>query len=114
MTVQDLLHSFLDYKCLLLYCDWLGSDLRIGHFFYEWWATNKESHMTSFLWINCLPTQVWMTSDFPSNSIVTDFSSTNESLNCVPLYNSGMNQILNTTFNSSHYSVFIHCCINMC
>jgi hypothetical protein len=29
----DSLRSFLDYECLLFYCDWLGSDLRIGHFF---------------------------------------------------------------------------------
>jgi hypothetical protein len=32
MTAYDLLHSFLDYEFLLLYCDRLGSDLRIGHF----------------------------------------------------------------------------------
>jgi hypothetical protein len=23
----------MDYVCLLFYCDWLGSDLRVGHFF---------------------------------------------------------------------------------
>jgi hypothetical protein len=28
-----LLRSLLDYKCLLFFCDRLGSDLRIGHFF---------------------------------------------------------------------------------
>jgi hypothetical protein len=33
MTVSDTLHSLLDYECLLFCCDWLGSDLRIGHFF---------------------------------------------------------------------------------
>jgi hypothetical protein len=33
MTVLDSLHSLLDYKCLLFYCDSFGSDLRIGHFF---------------------------------------------------------------------------------
>jgi hypothetical protein len=33
MTAEDSLHSLLDYECLLFYSDWLGSDLRIGHFF---------------------------------------------------------------------------------
>jgi hypothetical protein len=33
MTAQDSLQSLLDYECLLFHCDWLGSDLRIGHFF---------------------------------------------------------------------------------
>jgi hypothetical protein len=32
-TAQDSLHSLLDYECLLFYCDWLVSDLRVGHFF---------------------------------------------------------------------------------
>jgi hypothetical protein len=32
MTPWDSLHSVLDYECLLFCCDWLGSDLRIGHF----------------------------------------------------------------------------------
>jgi hypothetical protein len=31
MTVEDSLHSLLDNECLLFHCDWLGSDLRIGH-----------------------------------------------------------------------------------
>jgi hypothetical protein len=33
MTVSDSLHSWLDYECLPFCCDWLGSDLRVGHFF---------------------------------------------------------------------------------
>jgi hypothetical protein len=33
MTAWDSLHSLLDYECLLFHCDWVGSDLRIGHFF---------------------------------------------------------------------------------
>jgi hypothetical protein len=33
MTTLGSLHSLLDYECLLFYCDWLGSDLRVGHFF---------------------------------------------------------------------------------
>jgi hypothetical protein len=33
MTVSYSLHSSLDYERLLFHCDWLGSDLRIGHFF---------------------------------------------------------------------------------
>jgi hypothetical protein len=35
MTGWDPLHSLQDYECLLFYSDWLGSDLRIGHFFYN-------------------------------------------------------------------------------
>jgi hypothetical protein len=31
MTVEDSLRSLLDYECLFFRCDWLGSDLRIGH-----------------------------------------------------------------------------------
>jgi hypothetical protein len=34
MAAYDSLHSLLDYECLLFHCDWLGSDLRISHFFY--------------------------------------------------------------------------------
>jgi hypothetical protein len=33
MAAQDSLHSLLDYECLLFCCDWLGSDLWVGHFF---------------------------------------------------------------------------------
>jgi hypothetical protein len=33
MAAEDSLHSLLDYECLLFRCDWLGSDLRDGHFF---------------------------------------------------------------------------------
>jgi hypothetical protein len=33
MTGQDSLHSLLNYECLHFHCDWLGSDLRAGHFF---------------------------------------------------------------------------------
>jgi hypothetical protein len=33
MTGQDSLHSLLNYECLLFHSDWLGSDLRVGHFF---------------------------------------------------------------------------------
>jgi hypothetical protein len=31
MAAEDLLNSLLDYACLLFCCDWLRSDLRIGH-----------------------------------------------------------------------------------
>jgi hypothetical protein len=73
MTVYDSLYSLLDYKCLLFHGDWLGSGLRIGHFFsfhctlvntprlnikllnsefsYEWW-------MTTHLRMNSLTTQL--------------------------------------------------------
>jgi hypothetical protein len=33
VTVYDSLHSLMDYECLLFCRNWLGSDLRIGHFF---------------------------------------------------------------------------------
>jgi hypothetical protein len=33
VTSYDSVHSLLDYECLLFHCDWLGSDLRIGHFY---------------------------------------------------------------------------------
>jgi hypothetical protein len=34
MAAQGSLRSLLDYECLLFrVADWLGSDLRIGHFF---------------------------------------------------------------------------------
>jgi hypothetical protein len=33
MTLYDSLHPLLDNACLLFCCDWLGSGLRIGHFF---------------------------------------------------------------------------------
>jgi hypothetical protein len=33
ITLYVSLHSLLDYECLLFHCDWLGSDLRDGHFF---------------------------------------------------------------------------------
>jgi hypothetical protein len=33
MAAQDSLHPSLDYECLLFYCYWLDSHLRIGHVF---------------------------------------------------------------------------------
>jgi hypothetical protein len=33
MSVWDSFNSFLDYECLLSHSDWLGSNLRVGHFF---------------------------------------------------------------------------------
>jgi hypothetical protein len=32
MAVSDLHHSLLDYERILFCCDWLGSELQIGHF----------------------------------------------------------------------------------
>jgi hypothetical protein len=61
VTAYDSLHSLLDYKCLLFHCDWLGSDLRIGHF-YEW-QTKNQIWLLIYEWIgddsllNSLPTQ---------------------------------------------------------
>jgi hypothetical protein len=60
---QDSLHSFLDYERLLFHCDWLGSDLLVGHFFrfrcplvntprlntqlsYEWFMTTSRLRMS--------------------------------------------------------------------
>jgi hypothetical protein len=53
MTVSDLLHSLLDYKCLLFRWDWIGSDLRICHFFYcnhLEWRLSFECQMTELSW----------------------------------------------------------------
>jgi hypothetical protein len=33
VTAWDSLHSLRDYEHLLYHCDWLRSDLRVGHFF---------------------------------------------------------------------------------
>jgi hypothetical protein len=33
VTAEGSPHSLLDYECLLFHCDWLGSDLRVDHFF---------------------------------------------------------------------------------
>jgi hypothetical protein len=46
MTAWDSLHSLLDYECLLFYCDWLGSDLGIGYFFYK--CGRRITHDFSF------------------------------------------------------------------
>jgi hypothetical protein len=32
MAAEDSFRPLLHYECLLFCCDWLGSDLRIGHF----------------------------------------------------------------------------------
>jgi hypothetical protein len=32
MTLYDSLQSLPDYERLLFHCDWLGPDLRVGHF----------------------------------------------------------------------------------
>jgi hypothetical protein len=41
MTALDSLQSLLDYECLLFHCDWLGSGLRINHFFsFRWTLVN--------------------------------------------------------------------------
>jgi hypothetical protein len=53
MTVWDSLHSSLDYERLLFNCDWLGSDLRVGHLRntkYEW--TQLDSLTAASPWIH--------------------------------------------------------------
>jgi hypothetical protein len=53
MTVKDLLHSLLDYGCLLFPCDWLGSNLQISHFFsFRCPLVNTPQQNTQLL--NCL------------------------------------------------------------
>jgi hypothetical protein len=53
MAANDSLHSLLDcYEFLLFLCDWLGSDLRIGHLRItkdEWTQLNSrvESYVTT-------------------------------------------------------------------
>jgi hypothetical protein len=55
MTAYGSLHSLLDYECISFHCDWLGSDLRIGHF-----------SSFRFLLVNTpqLNIQSWMQSDW--------------------------------------------------
>jgi hypothetical protein len=64
MTPKDSLHSFMDYECLLSCCDWLGSDLRIGHFFYERRLTNERTNdgcsLTEFSASNDSRIWVWV------------------------------------------------------
>jgi hypothetical protein len=62
MTALDSLYSLLDYECLLFCCDWLGPDLRIGHFriakdewrtknhfriTYDWTRSQSQSYVTT-------------------------------------------------------------------
>jgi hypothetical protein len=47
MTASDSLQSWLYYECLLFHCDWLGSDLRIGHFFSFRCPHSTAEHSTS-------------------------------------------------------------------
>jgi hypothetical protein len=46
------LHSLLDYECLPFCCDWLGSDLRIGHFFSFRCPLVNTPLNCSYEWIN--------------------------------------------------------------
>jgi hypothetical protein len=79
MTVCDSLHSLLGYECLPFHCDWLGSDLRIGHFFsfhcplvntpqlntqlssLLWRPVVAHLRMTNLLWLNSLTNQSCVT-----------------------------------------------------
>jgi hypothetical protein len=94
LTIEDCLpslHSLLDYECLLSYCDWLGSDLRIGHFY------SFRCPMVNTPQLN---TQSNSTTEQPS-----EFSSgwiTQCRINYLSsLYNSGTNRIEITISNSS-------------
>jgi hypothetical protein len=78
MTVLNSLHSLLDYECLLFHSDWLGSDLRVGHFFSFgcphvntpqlnlnfwillrmndwtlWWMNSPELNSRIWVWVLC-------------------------------------------------------------
>jgi hypothetical protein len=51
MAASDSLHSLLDYECLLFHCDWLGSDLRVGHFIsFRCPLVNTPQLNTRFKW----------------------------------------------------------------
>jgi hypothetical protein len=76
MTAEDSLHSLPDYECLLFHCDWLGSDLRITHF----WFTN-ELWMTSHLRIN----PEWINSESESY-VTTDGQSASLSWHKAPIW----------------------------
>jgi hypothetical protein len=56
MTLQDSLSSLLDNECLLLHCDWLGSDLRISHIFIFRCPLLNTPHLNTqllkLLWLN--------------------------------------------------------------
>jgi hypothetical protein len=66
MTAYDVLQSLLDYECLFFYCDWLGSDLRAGHFFsFRCPPVNTPQLNTS------ITTAIWLTS-------MNEFSFTND------------------------------------
>jgi hypothetical protein len=64
MTVNDSLQSVCDYERLLFCCDWLGSDLRVGHFFSfrcRWltlhsWTLSYWNAFWILLWID-----LWLT-----------------------------------------------------
>jgi hypothetical protein len=79
-------HSLLDYECFLFHCDWLGSDLRVGHFFSfrcPLVNTPQLNSQLSYEWIRLTPC-LWL-----MNELVDD-SSTTESINYVSsFYNSG-------------------------
>jgi hypothetical protein len=47
LTIDDCLTRPIPYwTTSVFYCDWLDSDLRIDHFFYEWRITNDLLFMT--------------------------------------------------------------------
>jgi hypothetical protein len=51
MTVHDSLHSLLDYECLHFCRNWLGSDLRVSHFFsFRCQLVNTPQLNTEFSW----------------------------------------------------------------
>jgi hypothetical protein len=57
VTVSDSLHSLLDCECLLFRCDWLGSDLRVGHFFSFRCSLVKTPQLNTELLTNALRTE---------------------------------------------------------
>jgi hypothetical protein len=80
VTVEDSLHSLLDYECLLFHCDSVGSDLRVGHF---------GSFRCPLANTPQLSTQSRLQSNWFTNELVDD-SSTTESINYLSsFYNFG-------------------------
>jgi hypothetical protein len=94
------IRSLLDYECLLFSCDWLGSDLRIGHFFsfrcplVNTPQLHTQSRLQDFSSTNCLR---WLlVYEWLQNQLLV-------------LLDLGANRIQNTTSKSTSVTVYILC-----
>jgi hypothetical protein len=68
MTAYASLQSLLDHQCIPFRCDWLGSDLRVGHFFsFRCPLVNTPQLNTQLL--NCVLTWTTTVSRMPNDWI---------------------------------------------